>query len=88
LTHSADEYANAKENRIVNYYRPDGTLAPDIIALTTGYEKDSTDPNGNIMCQKGSTKVELRHAWNIAIEAQALLRMKIGREIRCDILSA
>jgi type VI secretion system secreted protein VgrG len=84
-----DEYSHDEsENRIVNYFKPDTTLAPDIIALSTGYAADSTDPNGNIMSQKGSTKVELRHGWNIAIEAQALLRKKIGREIKCNISAA
>jgi type VI secretion system secreted protein VgrG len=84
-----DEYSHDEsENRIVNYFKPDTTLSSDIIALSTGYDVDSTDPNGNIMSQKGSTKVELRHGWNIAIEAQALLRKKIGREIKCNISAA
>lgn len=82
-----DEYSHDKSaNRIVNYRKPDGTFEEDIMALSTGYEANSTDPNGNIMCQKESTKVEVRHAWNIAIESQELLRKKLGKDIKCDIL--
>lgn len=78
-----DEYSyTSGQTDSVKYYKPDGTMSEAISAPPI---KASTAADATIMSSVGNTKVLPRHGWNIAIEAQALLREKIGRTVICDI---
>lgn len=81
-----DEYGYYENSTgdTVKYYKPDGTLDSAISAPYDG--KSSTAPDATIMAAANSIVILPRHAWNIAIEAQELLRKRIGRKIECDIL--
>ncbi|SEN06378.1 type VI secretion system secreted protein VgrG [Duganella sp. CF517] len=80
-----DEYSYTDGvDETVKYYKPDGTLSEAISAPFDG--KDPKAADATIMAAYGCTIVKPRHAWNIAIEVQELLRAKIGRKITCDII--
>ena len=80
-----DEYSYVKDStETVKYYKPDGTMSEAIVAPFDG--KDPDEPDATIMAANPSTVVKPRHAWNIAIEVQALLCAKLGRKIKCDIV--
>jgi type VI secretion system secreted protein VgrG len=84
-----DEYGKPEGRAsLINYRKPDGGLAPRIVGVSMGYKEKEHDARWNIMSSNDSAKVELRHAWNIAIEVQALLRKKIGPKVTCDIFPA
>jgi type VI secretion system secreted protein VgrG len=79
-----DEYSYKKFiTGTVKYYKPDGTLDAAIIAPPNG--KDTNAPDATIMSSSHNTTTLKRHAWNIAIEVQELLRSKLGRAINCTI---
>jgi type VI secretion system secreted protein VgrG len=81
-----DEYSYADDkDQQVRYYKPDGTLGPIIVVKPEA--REVTDPLANIM-NSDSTKIEIHHGWHVAIEAQALLCKKIGRNITCEVLLA
>ena len=83
----ADEYGKPKGSAaLVRYYQPDGTLAPNMVVFSRGFKKHGNDKRWNIMSSNDSTNTEVKHAWNIAIEAQELMRAETGREIKCDIV--
>lgn len=80
-----DEYSYTDGvDETVKYFKPDGTLGEAIFAPFDG--KDANAADATIMGAYSCTIVKPRHAWNIAIEVQELLRAKIGRKITCDIL--
>jgi type VI secretion system secreted protein VgrG len=78
-----DEYSYTTDTETVKYYKPDGTLGPAISAPPDGKSKNAAD--ATIMSAVDNTITKNHHAWNIAIEVQALLRSKLGRNIKCDI---
>jgi type VI secretion system secreted protein VgrG len=79
-----DEYSVTRsEERVIRYYKPDGSLDRPLKGLRDGQEK--TDGDTSIMSTRDSREIFPRHAWNIAIEAQDILSKKIGRAIKCDI---
>lgn len=77
-----DEYSYSTNNEQVKYYKPDGTLDAAINAPPI---KPATAPGATVMASFGNTTTLPRHAWNIAIEAQDLLKQKLGRNITCAI---
>jgi len=77
-----DEYSYTKFTETVKYYKPDGSLDAAISAPPL---KPQNAPDASIMSSKYNTNKMKRHAWNIAIEVQELLRKKLGREIKCSI---
>ncbi len=80
-----DEYSYTEnEDETVRYVKPDGTLDEPI--MTPCLERDETGLPRVIMWATDSPIVKPRHGWQIAIEVQRLLRDKIGRKIKCDIL--
>jgi len=80
----ADEYSYDRMNAwTLRYYRPDGTLSPD--ALQIPANKADDDPGATIMSTQNNTSVELRHAWQIALEVQAFLARHTGRRIECSV---
>jgi type VI secretion system secreted protein VgrG len=84
-----DEYGKpAGYASLLNYFKPDGSLTPNLVAVSKGYMEHEHDARWNIMSSNDSAKVELRHAWNIAIEVQSLLWEELGRHVSCDILPA
>ncbi|MGA7904710.1 MAG: hypothetical protein WCA06_18935 [Terrimicrobiaceae bacterium] len=78
-----DEYSYTADTETVKYYKPDGTLDAAISAPPGGKSKTAAD--ATIMAAHGNTTTLKRHAWNIAIEVQELLRTKLGRAIKCSI---
>lgn len=78
-----DEYSYTADNETVKYYKPDGSLGLAITAPPEGKPKTAAD--ATIMSAVNNTKTLKRHCWNIAIEAQELLRAKIRRNIVCTI---
>lgn len=78
-----DEYSYTADTETVKYYKPDGTLGAAISAPSGGKSKTATD--ATIMAAHGNTTTLKRHAWNIAIEVQELLKAKLGRDIKCTI---
>jgi type VI secretion system secreted protein VgrG len=82
-----DEYGKPKGSAsLVQYYQPDGKLAPNMVVFSKGFKKQENDERWNIMSSNDSLKTEIRHAWNIAIETQGLLTNKTGRQIECSIV--
>jgi len=80
----ADEYSYHRVNTwALKYYRPDGTLDPEAIRIPVN--KPDDDPSATMMSTQNNTKVELRHAWQIALEAQAFLKRHTGRDIECSV---
>ncbi len=79
----ADEYAYADEDWTLRYYASDGTLDEAVIQLPA--IKPASDPTATIMSTSGAATTESRHAWPIALEAQASLTRAIGRAITCAI---
>jgi hypothetical protein len=78
-----DEYSYTIFTETVKYIKPDGSLDTGIIAIP---KTDGGKTVGaTIMSTGGITTVLKRHAWNIAIEVQELLRAKLGREVKCTI---
>ncbi len=77
-----DEYTD-QGNKTVAYRKPNGTFGPGIKKRIDGV--DST-ANSNIMSAAGATKIEARHFWPLATEAQELLIKSLGRSIKCDIV--
>jgi hypothetical protein len=78
-----DEYSYTTETETVKYIKPDGTLDTAVSAPPDG--KSSTDADATIMSAVGNTTVLPRHGWNVAIEAQAILRADTGRQVTCTI---
>jgi type VI secretion system secreted protein VgrG len=84
-----DEYGKPEKTAsIINYYKPDGTMTDNMVVVSMGYMVAENDKRGNIMSSKDAVNVELRHAWNIAIEVRTLLTKRIGRKISCDVIAA
>ena len=80
-----DEYSYVDgDDETVRYVKPDGSWDAPVPALADAKEPEPKD--ANMMNAYGSTILYHRHAWQIAIEVQALLRAKIGRKITCDII--
>lgn len=79
-----DEYSYTENDETVKYFKPDGSLDEAINCPVDGKYID--DPTAIIMSNAEGARIIKRHGWNIAIEAQELLREKIGREIKCDII--
>ena len=80
-----DEYSYVEgDDETVKYMKPDGTWDAPVSALSDDEEPE--ERLANIMNSVGSTIVYHRHAWQIAIEVQELLRAEIGRKIKCDII--
>ncbi|MNN57670.1 hypothetical protein D3C81_1726680 [compost metagenome] len=80
-----DEYSYVDgDDETVKYMKPDGSWDAPVPALADGTEPDPAV--ANIMSAYGSVIVLKRHGWQIAIEVQELLRAKIGRKIKCDII--
>jgi type VI secretion system secreted protein VgrG len=78
-----DEYSYTADTETVKYVKPDGSLDAAVTAPPGG--KATNDPDATIMAAVNNTTVLKRHGWNIAIEAQELLRSKLGRAVKCDI---
>lgn len=78
-----DEYSYSADTETVRYIKPDGSLDAAISAPPDG--KSSTAPDATIMSSAGNTTTLERHCWNIAIETQALLRDRLGRDITCTV---
>lgn len=79
-----DEYStSAMKERMVTYYKPDGTADLALTARIDGEPQPESDKT--IMSIHSSIVLKPRHAWNIAIEVGKLLTEKIGRKIKCDI---
>jgi len=78
-----DEYSYTADIETVKYFKPDGTLDAAISAPPGGKAKTAAD--ATIMSAVDNTKTLPRHAWYVAIEAQALLTAKLGRTIKCNI---
>ena len=78
-----DEYALSSGTETVRYIKPDGTLDTAISAPPNGKSKTASD--ATIMAAYDNTVTLKRHAWNIAIEVQELLRAELGRAIECTI---
>jgi type VI secretion system secreted protein VgrG len=80
-----DEYSYvAGDDETVKYKKPDGTWDAPVPSLSDDEEPEPAA--ANIMNSAGSVIIRDRHAWQIAIEVQELLRTKIGRKIKCDII--
>ena len=80
-----DEYGYVEgDNGTVKYYKPDGTLDAAISAPFDG--KILTDADATIMSANGCLTVLKRHGWLVAIEVKALLKTKLGREVKCDVI--
>lgn len=80
-----DEYGQDQQHvETLRYYDHDGELSEPAIALPL--IKPPTDQDATFMSTDLSTKLELRHAWPIAIEAQTFLTSALGRRIKCTIL--
>jgi len=77
-----DEYSYSTEDEKVKYIKPDTTLDAEISAPPFK-AKDAAD--ATIMSSHSNTTTLKRHAWNIAIETQALLTATLGRTIKCTI---
>lgn len=77
-----DEYAD-QGNRTVAYRKPDGTFA---VAIKKRIDGVDSRIGANIMSAAGATKIEVRHFWPLAIEAQELLNASLGRNVKCDIV--
>ena len=79
-----DEYSYVTDStETVKYIRPDGSLDAAVSAPYNG--KSRTAPDATIMAAFNNTVTKTRHAWNIAIEVQELLRSKLGRQITCGV---
>ncbi len=78
-----DEYSYSTDTEQIKYIKPDGTLDAAISAPSGGKSKTAAD--ATIMSAVDNTTTLERHAWNIAIEVQELLRAKLGRAIKCTI---
>lgn len=78
-----DEYSYTTDTETVKYYKPDGTLDAAISAPPGG--KSRTAADATIMSAVNNTTTLKRHAWNIAIEVQELLKAKLGRDIKCTV---
>jgi type VI secretion system secreted protein VgrG len=81
-----DEYSyDRKASSFLRYFKPDGT-ADDQFEIFP--DKVQTKPSAaSFLSTSNNIKVFERHAWNIAIETQDILTKKIGRRIKCRILS-
>ncbi|KAB8060132.1 type VI secretion system Vgr family protein [Janthinobacterium violaceinigrum] len=80
-----DEYSYVEgDDETVKYKKPDGTWDAPVPSLSDDEEPEPAA--ANIMNSAGSIVIRDRHAWQIAIEVQDLLRTKIGRQIKCDII--
>jgi len=77
-----DEYSYTPDTEQVKYFKPDGSLDAAVSAPPI---KPKTDADATIMSSHSNTTTLPRHAWNIAIEVQELLRVKLGRQIKCTI---
>jgi len=77
-----DEYSYSAETESVKYIKPDGSLDA---AVSAPPFKPKADADATIMSSFDNTTILKRHAWNIAIETQALLTASIGRNIKCTI---
>lgn len=81
----ADEYSyTSGETHTVKYVKPSGGLGPAISAPYNG--KPSTEPDCTIMSTHSNTTIEKYHFWPFAIEAQAILRGALGREVTCTVV--
>lgn len=78
-----DEYSYSAETETVKYIKPDGTLDAAVSAPPDG--KAKTAPDATLMSAVDNTTTLPRHAWNIAIEVQAMLSAATGRTIKCTI---
>lgn len=78
-----DEYSYTADTETVRYVKPDGSLDAGVSAPPGG--KATNAPDATIMAAVNNTTVLERHGWNIAIEAQALLRARLGRAITCTV---
>ncbi|HCA59614.1 MAG TPA: hypothetical protein DEP46_16725, partial [Blastocatellia bacterium] len=79
-----DEYSYVSgSTETVKYIKPDGSLDEAISAPYNG--KSKTAPDATIMAAYDNTVTKTRHAWNVAIEVQELLRSKLGRQITCGV---
>lgn len=80
----ADEYSYDRVHTwTLKYYRPDGTLDHATIQLPV--TKLHGDPSATIMSTQNNTIVDVRHAWQIALEVQAFLTRHTGRRIECSV---
>lgn len=79
-----DEYPYSDEqSELVVYIRPDRTADPAInVELALGAGRDR-----NVMSDHGNATRRKRHGYAIAIEVQALLTARLGRTIRCKVVS-
>lgn len=79
-----DEYSYVTNKaETVKYIKPDGTLDAAVSAPYNG--KDPSAGDATIMAAYNNTVTLPRHCWHIAIEVQALLRSKLGRNIKCTV---
>jgi hypothetical protein len=79
-----DEYSYVSgSTETVKYIKPDGTLDAAVSAPYNGKPKD--EAGATIMAAYNNTTTMPRHAWNVAIEVQELLKAKLGRDIKCSI---
>jgi type VI secretion system secreted protein VgrG len=78
-----DEYSADGSTEIVRYYKPDGSFDRPIMALSEfGDEKKGSDAT---LLSSHIWRSAPRHAWNIAIEVQAMLTAVLNRKISCEI---
>lgn len=79
-----DEYSYVSgSTETVKYIKPDGSLDEAVSAPYNGKSKTAAD--ATIMAAFNNTVTKTRHAWNVAIEVQELLRSKLGRQITCGV---
>jgi outer membrane protein OmpA-like peptidoglycan-associated protein len=80
-----DEYSYVPgATETVRYIKPDKKLG---VKIAAPFDAKTSPPYNDITIMSTydcNTMLE-RHAWNVAIEAQKLLRSKLGRLITCDI---
>lgn len=80
-----DEYAAMPGMKSVRFIHPDGSQD---VEIATPEAKSEQETDASLMSSRNNYTFFPRHAWNIAIEAQALLRKELGRKITCDIFLA
>lgn len=80
-----DEYAAIGGMNHVTYISPDGS---NNTKIATPEKKNASDTDSSLMSTYDSREFFPRHAWNIAIETQALLTKELGRKIKCEIFLA
>ena len=68
----------------MRHIKPDETLGDPVSAPFDG--KPATEVDATIMSTVNSTVVLTRHAWNIGIEVQEILRDEFDRDITCTIM--